>query len=378
MEMNVDDFSMTSDYCSIDEMDSETREDLEVALYGMLHHASNREHFDNSSSSYENTSSLHTVNIASKNASPSAVNHSPKLSSKEKSKAVILASATPTSVSSNRGSHQSAKKPECPKQEKLPHPRKTHAIKNSKIKELNLNKNPYSEYLIMEKSSISNKLKNPCEVITLSDEEDSKYASINKSSKVSAIKRVLQVPVRSDKGKKFPQMSFVASIPSSVEGSESGSSITVLPLPDPSPGPSCLNLDSSTDSSDSEVEVLKPSKINYGKVNIKLNVSQPGIESSLFTSVNPPETALNWEKYSSTKWTPEMIKFYDKDGFDRDLDVILKSIPKNVEWHLDIEDRRGTDLQRNRYFSKSAKVRCTNCNQWDHVAKHCTESKKNY
>ncbi len=228
----------------------------------------------------------------------------------------------------------------------------------------------------MEKSSISNKLKNPCEVITLSDEEDSKYASINKSSKVSAIKRVLQVPVRSDKGKKFPQMSFVASIPSSVEGSESGSSITVLPLPDPSPGPSCLNLDSSTDSSDSEVEVLKPSKINYGKVNIKLNVSQPGIESSLFTSVNPPETALNWEKYSSTKWTPEMIKFYDKDGFDRDLDVILKSIPKNVEWHLDIEDRRGTDLQRNRYFSKSAKVRCTNCNQWDHVAKHCTESKK--
>ncbi|XP_046451765.1 zinc finger CCHC domain-containing protein 7-like isoform X2 [Daphnia pulex] len=349
MEMNVDDFSMTSDYCSIDELDSEAREDLEVALYGMLHHASNdEEHFINSSSNTENTSSLPTVNKASENASPHAVNYSPKLSSKDKSKAVILASATPTSVSSNRGSRQSGKKSEYPKQAKIPHPKE---------------------------SSNSSKLKNPCEVITLSDEEDSKYASINKSSKLSAIKRGLQASVMRDKGKNFPEMSLVTSIPSSVEGSESDSSITVLPLPDPPPGPSYLNLDS-TDSSDSDVEVLKPSKINYGKVNIKLNVSQPDIESSLFTSVNPSETALNWEKYSSTKWTPEMIKFYDKDGFDRDLDCILKSFPKNVKWYLDIEDRRGTDLQRNRYFGKSAKMRCTNCNQWDHVARYCTEARK--
>ena len=62
MEINVADFSMTSDYCSIDELDSETREDLEVALYGMLHHASNDEdHFVNSSNNPENVLPLSTV-----------------------------------------------------------------------------------------------------------------------------------------------------------------------------------------------------------------------------------------------------------------------------------------------------------------------------
>ena len=376
MEMNVDDFSMTSDYCSIDELDSETREDLEVALYGMLHHASNDEdHFIDSLSINENTSSLPTVlNMASNNAIANTVNHSPKLLKEEKSKAVILASATPTSVSSNQGSQQSAKNSKCLKQAKLLYQSKTHLIKNSKIREHNLKTNPYSEYLIIEESGNSSKSKNPYEVITLSDEEDSKYASINKSSKLSSIKKGF--PVR----KIFPEMSLGAPSPSFVEGSESDSSITVLPLPDPPPGPSCLNLDSSTDSStdssDSEVEVSKPPKINYGRVNIKLNVSQPDNETKLLTSVNPSGTALNWEKYSSTKWTPEMIKFYDKDGFDRDLDAILKSFPKNVKWHLDIDDRRGTDLQRNRYFGKSAKIRCTNCNQWDHVARNCTESRK--
>jgi hypothetical protein len=374
MEINVADFSMTSDYCSIDELDSETREDLEVALYGMLHHASNDEdHFVNSSNNPENVLPLSTVMDQESNnvcATNNSVNDSSELPRSEKSKAVKLESVTPPKNALNQVSKQSTQNSEHLKQTKLSCPSKTNTIRNSKISEHKLKKNPYSQYLIIEDGRNSKNLKKkPCEVITLSDEEDSKYATINKSSKLSVIKRGLSVG--SALSDKFPEVPCAYS--PSVEDSESDNSVTVL---DPPPRPSCLDLFSSTDSSDSEVKILQPSKTNYGKVNIKLNIRQPDIESSVMNATNSPETALNWEKYSSTKWTPDMIKFYDKDGFDRDLDVILKSFPKNVKWHLDIEDRRGPDLQRNRYFGKGAKIKCTNCNQWDHAAKNCRDPKK--
>ncbi|KZS15554.1 putative Zinc finger CCHC domain-containing protein [Daphnia magna] len=384
MEINGANFSMLSDYHSIDELDSEAREDLEVALYGMLHHASNEEEYCLNPTNNINNSLITQAAIfgdGSNNAKTESVHSDPASPNVEQPKVANFISIPPVSLLSNIGDEQTIKHLECMEQTKVTNKNKPQDfLRNIKPKEqYDLKRNPYSQRLIIEESCKSSQLKKkPFEVITLSDEEDSKYASINKSSKLNVTKRGLSLPSGIARVLQVASISLpVDSSASSPEDSESDSSVTVL---DPLPGPSCMYLDSSPDSSpdssDSEIEIMNLHKSGYDKVNIKLNVNQPNIGSTLETCINSSSSNLNWEKYSSEKWTPEMIKFYDRDGSDRDLEAILKSLPKNVNWHLDIEDRRGSDLQRNRYFGKSAKMRCTNCSQWDHLTKDCRDPRK--
>ncbi|XP_057371407.1 uncharacterized protein LOC130692334 [Daphnia carinata] len=391
MEMNGANFSMPSDYHSIDELDSEALEDLEIALYGMLHHASNEEECCLNPTNYTNNS-LHTqaaVPDDGRNYPKSEEGHSsPESQNEEQSKPANFVCIPPVSLLSNIGYEQSKKHLECMEKTKVTSRNKTQDfLRNINPKEQPLTsfkkRNPFSQRLIIEESCRPSQLKRkPFEVITLSDDEDSKYVSIDKSSKHNDTKRVFPLPLGIERGPQIASISLpVDSSASSAEGSESDSSVTVL---NPLPGPSCMYVDSSpdlspsstTDSSDSEIEVMKLPKIGYDKVDIKLNVNSPNTGSTLDTCINSSSSGLNWQKYSSEKWTPEMIKFYDRDGSDRDLEAILKSLPKNVKWHLDIEDRRGSDLQRNRYFGKSAKTRCTNCSQWDHLTKDCRDPRK--
>lgn len=370
---------MPSDYYSIDELDTEAREDLEIALYGMLHHASNEGDKSVIPPNNKENSSLIQTTVLDDTSNIAKVKslHSSENQNGKQLKATNFVSTSPTSLSSVAGLWQPSQHSDCMKQIILTNKNKTQVSpRNSKPKEqLDLKRNPYSQRLIIEESSKPSWLKKkPLEVITLSDEEeeeDSKYASINKSSIQNMGKKILSFPAGAAKA--LPDTLITLPSASSIDGSESDSSVTVL---DALPGPSCMYVDSSTDSSDSEIEVTQPPKIGYDKVNIKLNIKQPGLESSHVTCSNPSSSSLNWEKYSSEKWTPDMIKFYDRDGCDRDLEATLKSLPKNVRWHLDIEDRRGSDLQRNRYFGRSAKMRCANCSQWDHLAKDCRESRK--
>ena len=109
------------------------------------------------------------------------------------------------------------------------------------------------------------------------------------------------------------------------------------------------------------------------------------LDSTLLTLINPTEgnpcgETSNWKKYCSTKWTPEMIEFYEERDQGPFLDTILKSNPDNIQWYLDEEDRRRKDVprlsknfQKNRYFGKIAKKRCFNCNQWGHEVKSCQD-----
>ncbi|KAI9564598.1 hypothetical protein GHT06_008339 [Daphnia sinensis] len=379
MEINAANFSMPSDYHSIDELDSEALEDLEVALYGMLHHASNEEEYCFNPTNHMNNPLLTQTAIfddSSNHAKTESVHSNPGSQNVEQPKMDNLISIPPVSLLSNIGEEQTIKQLECTEQTKVKNKNKPQDfLRNiTPKKQFDLKQNPYSQHLIIEESCKSSQLKKKTvEVITLSDEEDSKYASINKSSKLNVTNRALSLPSAIARGLQVASFSLPAdSSVSPPEDSESDSSVTVL---DPLPGPSCMYLDSSpkssTDSSDSEIEIMKLQKSGYDKVNIKLNVNQPNIGSIVETCIYSSSSNLNWEKYSSEKWTPEMIKFYDRDGSDRDLEAILKSLPKNVKWHLDIEDRRGSDLQRNRYFRKKAQMRCANCSQWDHLTKDC-------
>ena len=71
-----------------------------------------------------------------------------------------------------------------------------------------------------------------------------------------------------------------------------------------------------------------------------------------------------------------MITFYTNAAAKVDLEGMMNSIPRDGYWHLDREDRFGPDLQRNRYFAKAARIRCSNCNQFGHQAKVCPDPRK--
>lgn len=363
-EMELNGTSWNADYFSIDELDPETLEDVEVALYGMLHHASNDEDFVVNSENYPLST---TISQKGKDKLDISTCIIPENRNKENP-------ISPFNMKSNLNSRQTKQVTEC---NKLPSPTKSPSTRTSENnKQCNLKKNPYSQVLVIEESNtklLKKKSATDCEVITLSDEEDSKYASINKSAKK-------RIPKTDYKGAvtnlNIPQPSPVASTISLTEDSESDLSDSSVIMLNPKPSSSRkLNMGSSSDSSNSEIEVLKPMKANYDTVNLKLNVKQGNDHSSSAAYKSLP-TLHTWEQYSSAKWTPEMIKFYDKDGSDTDLQGILNSFPKNVKWYLSDEDRLGSSLQRNRYFGKSAKVRCANCNQWDHLTRNCREPRK--
>lgn len=358
-------------------MDPETLEDVEVALYGMLHHASCEEDY--------------TV-IPEANSDSPHQNHSlsPTLPELKSSTRNLLEQPTPTTIDNickiepvSSGSFKSnedgkrlkkkSKETKSSSPKKFLSPRKTISNKNDSKKQLRLKKNPYSQYLIIEGNNAPSSLKETsCEVITLSDEEDSKYACINKSTSLRSTK------IKDGGFNKVSSTSHVSSSSNStLDGSESDSSVVLLDSPEGTSSPNVDTSSLSSDSSDSDIEFLESSRLSYTNVNLKLNVSQTdNIDSQLMTCINPSGSKFNWEKYCSAKWTPDMIQFYDKSDKGPDLDAILRSFPKNIKWYLDDEDRHGSSLQRNRYFGKSARMRCTNCNQWDHATKSCREPRK--
>lgn len=296
-------------YLSLDELDAEAREDVEVALYGMLHHSTLDEISCVESSSTENC--------------PATDSPTEPAKTDKKLNTIIQ---TPREKDSNlnvAAKRNSSGK--TPSPSKLFPPRENHLVDKQVIK-----RSPYSEYLVIEKSRKSNakieKQATECEVITLSDEEeDSKYASIAKATcrKSTSNGKIQNSSHNSShiQGKSYD---------SSSEDSETDNSVTVLETPKSSRvkpdgtthfSSSTVDLgdcdsppifsesdSSSTSDSDSDVKVLSSTtKRNYN-VELQLNTSQQGIDIPvpyINTSVSTP----GWEQYSSTKWTPEMIRF---------------------------------------------------------------------
>lgn len=410
-------------YYDIEELDAETLEEVEVALYGMIHHASNEEDLINFS--IENHTPSASINkpqdempdatlcsIPVKINGEETFSHNNVKSADSLIKpqvATQLPESNKHSSPNNLKSADSFTKPQAitqlPESKKYSSPDKiSHTTKIEVNPQLNLKKNPYSQRLIIEESRNSSFLQNKkvstdYEIITLSDEEDSKYASINKAinkgvskvdyktfnTNISTPQSVASTTTLSEESDSEESSSEESNFDESnidernfeernFEDSDSDSSIILL-NPEPK---SCRSfVDSSLDSSDSDIAIISPSKFEISCVDLKLNIIQKDRNNSLeLPCVNSTTSNFNWKQYSSTKWTPEMIEFYDKDGVGRDLQGILSSFPKNVKWYLSEEDRKGKSLQRNRYFGSNEKERCLNCNQWGHASKCCKEPKK--
>lgn len=375
-EMELNGTSLPIDYYSIDELDPETLEDVEVALYGMIHHASNEENFITNSENF-----LPPVTTPQKKEERRIELLSgtiPETTSKEKLKSLLNVELIQNSNSSTQKTTKQFSKPA--ERDKVSSPTKPPSTRTIELhRQCNIKRNPYSQNLVIEESSTKQMKKNivaDCEIITLSDEEDSRYNAVNKS----ATKRISKMDYKgSTRNLNTFQSSPMASTISLTGDSDSDCSDSSIVLLNPKPSSSKYLDETTSDSSDSDIQVLKSLKTNYDSVNLKLNVNQSDVHSSqMFTPyINTSASNSSWEQYSSAKWTPEMIKFYDKGGCDTDLQKILDSLPKDREkWELIAEDHSGSSLQRNRYFGKSGKMRCANCNQWDHLAKHCREPRK--
>jgi len=317
------------------EVDDETLEDIEISLYGMLHHT------DEGSFPSHNQS---PVNLNQSSDSPGALKEVGDVGD-----FVVPAATSTTSTISGYGNLRHSSSPE----------RKKVEVSRTNSNGPPTRKcNPFGEYIVIEHCTGTNS-SNSCpttskksEVIELSDDdEDSKYRSITKNVN----KRVL------------PKKS--ARVVCEVEDSSDSDGSVML-----------VNKPYFSDSdSESELEVIE-STVNDDS--FKLNISgciEPESRSKFPDSDgNHPTVSSVWQNYSCEKWTQEMIEFYDKDGENRDLEKIAASLPRNVNWFVDRSDRFGDlpSLRKNRYFAGKTRIRCLNCNHWDHVARNCREPKK--
>ena len=195
-------------------------------------------------------------------------------------------------------------------------PQKSPKVPSSKKKSLPKTspsppkRNPFSEYVVIEKGVPKSSDLKEAEVIDLSDdEEDSRCALIERSAAKPILVKTVPVVTKmssdaedsSDSDDKEP--SIISRKPSIVvldttvdSSSSSSSSYDVL------------------SSDDSDLEVLKPHN------QMKLNITG-SYESTLIANCSLYGPApINWEAYCSRKWTPEMVTFYDKDGAGVDLD----------------------------------------------------------
>lgn len=346
---------LTLDY---EDLDPETLEDIEVSLYGMLHHAANEDDHHVS-----NTSVLPSGSNEDNEASPSPSPAVEKPTVKEQTSN----EATPSSSKQKGTNGRRSKTPKTPKRtpQSATRPRR----------------NPFTEYLVVERSDSNRE----SEVITLSDEEeDSRYETINKTSSK-------KTPKAANPRSVPPITSASSPVEQSDSSDEDNDSIVILDHLPESPSSSeeqgTLSLSDSetdSDSSDSDVEVIGSSNtpLIVDPV-LRLNVNgsqQSNNDLALRRAGIPNRNNLNKELDrlgSCSKWTPEMVEFYARGEAHVDLDAIYRSLPKNGRWHLDDEDVSGLNgKQRNRYFAGRSRVRCANCQQWDHVTKNCPEPRK--
>lgn len=340
-----------SNYNNIEELDQEDLEDVEVALYGMLHY-SNDEGYASIPTSSDSSSTPTQIDEEKNQETPTS-----SASNNINNKVTPTESITrlPDVKSKTNGDSESFKGqvPSTSKQ--------TLSTKKKGSNYNNLLPDLCNRNIVVEKSMERKSKKKSYEVITLSDEEDSKYASINKATTLRT-KRKEQ--------KELPPVCILSD-------SDDTSVIVLENRPTPK---KVFYSDSSSDSSDDEVQVLNSSVASLGTVDFRLNISdQSNMNIALTTSLSSSLSQSYWKKYSSTKWTPEMIEFYDQAGRDVDMQAIQKSLPKNANWSVVDADRfgdGGSRGQRNRYFGNASKTRCANCSQWDHDARHCKEPKK--
>ena len=153
---------------------------------------------------------------------------------------------------------------------------------------------------------------------------------------------------------------------SSSENDDSDDGDSSIVLLDSTPvGPYSSSSSSSYDalsSDDSDLQVLEPQ--------MKLNISR-SLESTLITKCTPMgHFPTDWKAFNSKRWTPEMIEFYDKDGADAELGLILQSLPANSQfWLVNKEDLYDSN-KGNRYFGKK-NLRCLNCKITKNWLKRC-------
>ena len=349
------------------ESDEEDLEDIEIALYGMLHHAFNEEAVvDN-----EEEAPLTEPSVSPSGVSRSIEDSGCKVGIPSESKE--MKKLQQEIIDSCKNAVQNGSK-------ELPRPTKSKFFierepfvnkQQNRTYQSPLAKknNPFDEYLVIEhctdstESSPHRKSLKAAEVIDISDDEDSKYKSINNIfSKI--------VPPKNSRNKYSDQ-----------EGSsESDSSIVIVNSSDSS------SFDSFSDSnSDSEVEIIGQSKLFKKSSKLKLNVSGTGDIDVQTSAVIPAQRSSlhfpvtpDWKKYSCNKWTPDMVEFYGGDIDGPDLDKVADSLPRHARWFVSDSDRFGDlpSLRKNRYFAGKSRIQCLNCNQWDHVARECREPKK--
>ena len=163
----------------------------------------------------------------------------------------------------------------------------------------------------------------------------------------------------------------------------------------PQPVPSTSSILDDTSESDSGIDLLNPGSILQSETSSPItyvtisSADSPDIEVSESSTISYSDVTYSdstceypdWKTFCSTKWTPEMIKFYDEEQNEASsLDAILKSLPDNVKWRVDDEDRQGSSLQTKQDTRKKRRKgkqpRCSNCNQWGHVKQHCKEKLK--
>ncbi len=133
--------------------------------------------------------------------------------------------------------------------------------------------------------------------------------------------------------------------------------------------------DSSSSSldSDSELEIL-----DHPVSRMKLNVSGCSTSDEIERVLNGLETHRNWRKFVCSKWTEDMVDFYDRQKPMEDLELLQSSLPSQSRfWRLDDADVSGVSRKKNRYFDRNGhNQRCANCQQRDHLTRHCPDPPK--
>lgn len=353
------------------EVDDETLEDIEISLYGMLHHANTEENFPSTCeptvnpTNYSIDSSCVEINEDFSESTKPTVNGQDTLSrsssvvntqSYEESKVTLPEPSSKPAANGHRNISRSPS-PEFTGRgywvlkgsNDRKNPKDSTTTRTRKYK-------PFSEYITIEHSTdaSSNSCRKASKTSTIidisDDDEDSKYKSFSKiASKRNHLKNPTKKVCNSDGS-----------------SSESDDSIMVVDA-------------SNSSDSESEIKVIESSVNNSP---LKLNISgtiKPDLRNLVpVTDENNLAISPQWQKYSCSKWTQEMIDFYDKDGEGRDLEMIAASLPRNARWFVDNSDRFGDlpSFRKNRYFTSKSRIRCLNCNQWDHVARDCREPKK--
>ena len=365
-----------SGFHCFEDLDPEAREEIEFSLYAMLHHGGEYTSEDVADKQMED--SQPQLNIS--NDGTSDLNGHRKRSKTSKTDSKVKPSTSkssePSKVSSSGISPRKMQNKtktssnsiaqmleldltaDSPLKTKLP-PKSPNISSKKKLlaktSSSPLKRNPFSEYVIIEKSVPKSSSIKEAEVIDLSDDEgDSRCALIARSSNKFPLKRTVPVTtIPSDSN-------------SSSENDDSDDGDSSIVLLDSTPvGPYSSSSSSSYDalsSDDSDLQVLEPQ--------MKLNISG-SLESTLITKCTPMgHFPTDWKAFSSKRWTPEMIEFYDKDGADAELGLILQSLPANSQfWLVNKEDLYDSN-KGNRYFGKK-NLRCLNCKITKNWLKRC-------